>query len=91
MLSGAAQVEIDSLSIGATSDPVTVLEGIAIFRLVERKPPVLRPYAEVRDRAAGLWRRDMAEMKRQALLSELREIAVIQINEEYLASLPVAR
>lgn len=91
MLSAAAQSAIDSLVAGEISDPVTVLEGIAVFQLVDRKQPELRPFEQVQDRAKGLWRRDMADKQWNALLDELREVAIVQVNEEYLADVPVAR
>ncbi|TFG41603.1 MAG: hypothetical protein E4H42_01630 [Chromatiales bacterium] len=91
MLSTAAQTAIDSLAVGDISEPITVLEGIAIFQLVDRKPPELRPFEQVGERAAGLWRRDVANDQWNALLDELRAAAVVQLNEEYLASVPVAR
>jgi len=91
MLSATAQSAIDSLAVGETSGPVTVLEGIAIFQLSERQPPQLRPIEQVRERLASLWRRDAANRQWDALLEKLREAAVVQVNEEYLASMPVAR
>jgi len=91
MLSAAAQSAINSLEVGEISDPITVLEGIVIIQLMDRQLPEHRPYEQVRDRALGLWRRDAAEGQWQALLSKLHEAAIVQIDEEYIASIPDAR
>ena len=91
MLSAAAQTAIDSLEVGEMSDPITVLEGIVIIQLMDRKLPELRPYEQVRDRALSLSRREAADRQWQALLSKLHEVAVVQINAEYIASIPDAR
>jgi len=79
------------LEVGEISDPITVLEGIVIIQLMDRKLPELRPYEQVRDRAQSLLRRDAADRQWQALLSNLHEVAIVQINEEYIASIPDAR
>ena len=91
MLSPAAQTEVDRLQPGDVSDVVTVLEGIVLFQLVERQQSRQRAFDDVRDRAAGLWARDRADAQWIDLLSRLHEAADIQVNEEYLASVPVAR
>jgi len=91
MLSEAAQAEIDKLAVGDISQPVTVLEGIVIFRLVDRQPPRLRAFDEARERVAGLWQRDLADARWSALVTRLHDAADVQVNEEYLASVPVAR
>ncbi len=91
MLSVVAQKAIDALDVGDVSRPVTVLEGIALFRLTDRKASALRPFDQVRERVTGLMRRELAEQQWDELLAGLHKVADIDINEEYFSRLPSAR
>jgi parvulin-like peptidyl-prolyl isomerase len=72
---------IDALAPGAVSPPVRLLEGVALVRLEERKPARLRPFAEVRQRAAELWARDQGERAWRGLIVRLRSGTEIRIDE----------
>jgi parvulin-like peptidyl-prolyl isomerase len=72
---------IDSLRTGAISTPVTLLEGVAIVRLEDRKPPRLRAYADVAKRAAELWQRERGEQAWNRLIADLRAAALVQVDE----------
>lgn len=85
MLSGAAEDALQALSVGETSGPVTVLEGIAIFRLEERQLPKLQNFEDVRKRVADLWLRDDQEQRWQHEIARLRASSDIQIDMEYLS------
>lgn len=87
MLSGNAETAIAGLEVGSVSEPVTVLEGIALFRLTERKSEQLRAFDEVRQRAADLWIRQQGEQRWNALLAGLRSDTDIHVDMEYLSSL----
>lgn len=58
MLSPAAEETIDKLSIKELSEPVRLLEGVALFRVEERLPKRTRSYDEVQQRLQELWARD---------------------------------
>lgn len=88
MLSDAAQSALDELDVGAVSDPVTVLEGVAIFKLTDRREAALQPFAAVQQRAAELWRRDEGERQWQNTITELRSRSKISLDEAYLRALP---
>jgi len=88
MLARDAQDAVDQLAVAEVSDPVVVLEGIAIFKLAERLDAALRPFDEVRERAAGLWQRDAGDRALADLIAALRSQSNISIDEEYLAALP---
>jgi len=88
MLSAGAETTIDALSIGQVSEPVQVLEGIALFKLTERQPARQRAFDDVRERAAELWRREQGERNWQTLVAELRSGSRVSIDTEYLASVP---
>lgn len=72
---------IDSLRPGAYSAPVTLLEGVAIVRLEERKPARLRPFDVAARRAGELWQRDQGEQAWKRLIAQLRAGAAVQVDE----------
>lgn len=80
VLPPAAQEAIDKLQAGMVTDAVTLLEGVALFRLDDRKPAQLRNFADVRVRAADLWRREQSEAKWKDFIATLRKAAVIKID-----------
>ena len=88
MLSGNAEAAITALELGEISEPVQVLEGIALFRLTDQKPEELRPFEDVEGRAADLWLRDRGEQRWSALIAELRRESTIFVDTEYLTALP---
>lgn len=57
MLSSVADAVLAKLEVGQTSDPERVLEGIAVFRLLDRIAPKLQPFDAVKERARELARR----------------------------------
>lgn len=80
---------VSQLGDGEMADrPVTVLEGIVLVRVENRRPPQLHTLDEVRERATGLWRRDAEEAKYEAALASLRGASEIVMDESYLEKLP---
>jgi parvulin-like peptidyl-prolyl isomerase len=73
MLAEPAQLVVDKLKLHEISDPVTLLQGVAIFRLDERKTALLNPLPKVEQRARELWRRETGEHSWQTLLVALRK------------------
>jgi parvulin-like peptidyl-prolyl isomerase len=82
-LGGNAEAAIAKLSPGEVSDPVTVLEGVAVFRFEERFPRRLRDYESVRVRVRQLWQREQEERAKERLIAQLRENTPIDVREEY--------
>lgn len=78
-LPAGIESEIDKLAPGAISEPLRLLEGVAIFRLAERKPAQLRTLEEVRGNVAELWAREQGETQWRELLTRLRADAEIRI------------
>jgi parvulin-like peptidyl-prolyl isomerase len=91
MLSANAERTIAELAIGEVSEPVQVLEGMAIFRLTEQRPPSLHAFDDVRERAEELWLRDKGEQEWNKLVAELRSASDVSVDTNYLASLPGSR
>lgn len=79
MLPPAIESEIDKMAVGAISEPFKLLEGLAIFRVTERKPARLRPLDEVRGNVAELWAREQGEKQWLDLLARLRATAEIRM------------
>ena len=90
MLPEAAQKAIDALKPGQFTEPVALLEGIAVFRLEQRKPPVLNPLDAVRQRARDLYLRDRADEAWTSLLAKLRRETPAQMDETRFLPLPRA-
>ena len=70
---------IDQMAPGAISEPIRLLEGMAIFRLTERKPAQLRTLEDVRRNVAELWARDQADTQWRELRARLRAGADIRL------------
>ena len=87
-LGAGPEAAIEGLQVGDVSEPVRVLEGMAIFKLTERRASRLRSYDDVRGRAEELWVRQQGERQWQDLVADLRSTTPIEIDTEYLASLP---
>ncbi len=86
MLGTDAQLVLDALAIGDISEPVMLLDGVALFHLTDRIPANLQAFTVVRERAKGLYLRERGELEWQALLFKLRQGADIEIDEALLAT-----
>jgi peptidyl-prolyl cis-trans isomerase C len=81
MLPEPAQLAVDKLAKGGITDAVALLEGVAVFRLEDRKPARLNPLSAVRQRAADLLRRDQSEQAWAELLLRLRRETPVRVDE----------
>lgn len=72
LLPEGVETVIDKLATGSVSEPLRLLEGVALFKLTERKPAQLKKFDEVRGNVLELWTRDQAESQWRALLAQLR-------------------
>ena len=84
------QAVADKLQDGQVSDPIDVLEGIAIIRVAGRKAAEFRPYDAVRDRARELVRRKAADEAWKALVAKLRAEAKIEVDARRFAEVATA-
>jgi len=87
-LSPVAEDAIDELEVGEVTEAIKVLEGMAIFQLAERKTETLHEFAEVRDRAEELWKRQRGEQQWGDLVAKLRSDSQVNVDTDYLASIP---
>ncbi|HSF94658.1 MAG TPA: peptidylprolyl isomerase [Thermohalobaculum sp.] len=74
-----AQSAIEDLAPGEITDPIRVLEGFAIFRFNGRIPPIVHPLSEVRERAEGLYLRNTAAERWEALVAGLRTDTPVEL------------
>jgi parvulin-like peptidyl-prolyl isomerase len=87
MLPEAVHGVVDKLQPGALSEPVQLLEGVAILRLDGRRTPQLRSFDQVRPRVASLWQRAEGDQRWKQLIAELRRGTTIRIDESQHAPL----
>ena len=79
MLPEALEGKIDKFQVSEVSEPITVLEGVSLFRVEERIAPKLRDFPEVASRAQELLRREQQDQAWRETINRLREAANIQI------------
>jgi parvulin-like peptidyl-prolyl isomerase len=88
MLPGLPQQTVDKLQPGETSDPVRLLEGVAIFRLTDRIQPPPLSFESSQQRAKGLWLTEQSDIAWNSLKAKLRTQTPVHIDESRL--LPLA-
>lgn len=71
MLPENIQQKIDRFEIGKINEPMDTLEGVAIFRLVDRLPAKQREYADVSARARDLLVRERQDAAWKGLIDRL--------------------
>lgn len=81
MLPDGLADELTQAKPGAIVGPVRILEGVVLARLEDRKPPQLRGFEQVRERASQLWMREESERRWKDFLAQLRKGAAIQVVE----------
>lgn len=81
ILEDNVQQRVDGLDAGAVSEPIRVIDGVILFKLQGRRPPQLRPFDEVRERAAGLLYREQQDRAWNDFVGELKASADIYVNE----------
>ena len=86
MLSPAAEDAITKLTINEISEPVRLLEGIALLRVTERLPARVRSYDDVKSRLHELWIRDTSNMAWEDYKNKLWSGANIEIYDQKLSA-----
>lgn len=79
MMPEELHAKLDGVAAGTLSEPILLLEGVAIFRLEERLPAQLKSFEESKERAAALWQREHAERQWREFKSRLRSVATIEV------------
>lgn len=71
MLPESIQQKIDNFEVGKVNEPIDSLEGVAIFRLVDRVPAKKRDFPDVAQRARELLLRERQEVAWKSLIDRL--------------------
>ena len=79
MLPDGIHDQIDKAQLGVVSEPITTLDGVALFRLDERVVPKLREFKDVEARARELLMRERQAQARKESMQRLRAAAKIEI------------
>jgi len=72
---------MEELTPGDITEPVILLEGIAIFKLIDRKAAIIHDFSEVKQRASALALNDAKTQAWQETLTELKNKAVIKLHK----------
>lgn len=78
---------LEKMQVGEVSEPLVLLDGVALIKLTDRIEPELHPYERVAERARALLERDRSDAAWDALRSGLREQVEIVIEESLLTPL----
>ncbi len=84
MLAPEAEKIVDTLRPGQVSQPLRLLQGIALFRLQERQPARLNPFDKARQRVAELFQREQRQRLWQGLLARLRAATTVAVDHRLL-------
>ena len=71
-----------ALAPGETSAPLRGAGGFRIFRLLQREPPRLPPFEEIREQVQAEWRRRAGDEALRRYLAELRERADVAVRPQ---------
>lgn len=86
MLAADVEAVLGKLIEGAVSEPLTVLEGVALFKLHDRKPARLGSFNQVKARAGELLIKEQQALAWKNLIAALRAGTAIKLDERYLQS-----
>lgn len=86
MLAVEAQAAVDPLRVGEVAAPVNLLQGVALFKLLERQPEVVNPFERVSARAGGLLQRELSEQAWEGMLRTLRSRAQFEIYDKEITT-----
>ena len=91
MLPEALQDKIDDLKSGTVSEPIRVLEGIGLFRMIDRKPDQKRAFADVAERASDLLMRERSDNAWKSFVAGLRKQARVEIDTKRYPKLAASK
>ena len=89
MLPDGTQEVLSKLKSGETTETLRLLEGIAVFRMVDRKPALAHPFDKVKVRAQELAQRDQSEAAWNTFVADLKKKSPAQIDQS--GFLPLAK
>ena len=81
MLPGLPEQTVSKLQPGETSDPVKLLEGVAIFRLTDRIQPAASTFEASQERVGELWRNEQSDIAWNSLIAKLKKKTLVRVDE----------
>ncbi len=87
MLASPAQNALNGLAVGAVSEPVTLLQGIAVMKLLDKRSSKLNKFDDVKERASDLWLREHRALALSKFIEKLRNATPVTIDELVLAGI----
>lgn len=81
MLPDGTQSVLNAMKVGEVSNPVQLLEGMALFKLTDRKVAKLNSFEAVQQRAQDLLHRDKSDQAWNKLIADLRKKTPPQIDQ----------
>lgn len=81
MLPGLPQESVNKLKVGEISEPIRLLEGVAIFRLTDRKQSGLSSFDSAKQRATELWLAEQSDAAWNSLIASLKKKTPMRIDE----------
>jgi len=90
MMSDTVQGTVDKLNPGDISDPIRVLEGVAIVRMSDRKLPKLNSFEATKERIRELWLREQSDLAWKSLIERLKKETPVQVDESRYLPLTTA-
>ena len=87
MIPEALYGQLGAMQPGELSEPIRLLDGVALFRLEDRRAARLRAFEEVKERAAQLAQREEGERRWSALVAALRGAARISVDTAHYPAL----
>jgi peptidyl-prolyl cis-trans isomerase C len=90
MLPGLPEQTVSKLQPGDTSDPVKLLEGVAIFRLTDRIQPAASSFEASQQRISELWLSEQSDIAWNSLIAKLRKKTPVHVDESRYLPLTAA-
>ena len=91
MLPGLPEFTVSKLKPGEIADPVKLLEGVAIFRLVDRIQPPASSFETSQQRVSELWLSEQSDIAWNSLIAKLKKKTSVHMDESRFLPLPVAK
>lgn len=86
MLAQEAQEAVDRLKVGEVTPPLNLLQGVALFKLLERQPSMVNGYERVSERARGLLQRERSDQAWEGLLKALRSKGQFEVLDKEITT-----
>lgn len=90
MLPGLPAETVSKLKPGETSNPVTLMEGVGIFRLIDRQQATTMSFKAAEQRARNLWRTEQSDNAWNSLIAKLKKNTPVQKDESHFLPLSPA-